>query len=94
MIKDWTISVPDYVFAADYNLRRLDELAAYIGEHRHLPEIPSAEEVARKGVNVGEFCMLLLKKVEEMSLYAIQQEGVIRQQSTRLASLEQKLPVL
>lgn len=91
MIQDWTISVPDHVFAADYNLRGLDDLAAYIGKHHHLPEIPSAEEVARKGINLTSFCMQLLKKIEELSLYAIQQQDVIQQQGHLLARIEQNL---
>jgi hypothetical protein len=93
VIKDWSISVPDYVFSADYPLRRLDELASYVGVNHHLPDVPSAAEIARHGVNVGEFCMLLLKKLEEMSLYAIQQERTIQQQSARLARLEHRLSV-
>jgi hypothetical protein len=91
VIKDWAIAVPDYVFAADYNLPGLNELERYIKTHHHLPEIPSAKEVSQTGINVGGFCMLLLKKLEEMSLYMIQQEHILQQQSTRLVQLEQKL---
>ena len=91
VIKDWAIAVPDHVFAAEYRLPGLDEVARYVGINRHLPDIPPAREVAKQGVNVGEFCMLLLKKVEEMTLYAINQERAIQQQSARLAELEQKL---
>jgi hypothetical protein len=90
VIKDWAISVPDYVFAADYNLPGLSELERYIKTYHHLPEVPPAKEVSQTGINVGGFCMLLLKKLEEMSLYVIQQEHIIQQQDTRLAQLEQK----
>lgn len=61
----------DYVFDADYNLRSLEEVQAYINQHKHLPEIPSADEVKRDGHKLGEMDVLLLKKVEELTLYAI-----------------------
>lgn len=91
VIKDWAIAVPDHVFATDYRLRGLDEIARYVGTNRHLPDMPPAGEVAKQGVNVGEFCMLLLKKIEEMTLYAINQERTIQQQGARLSELEHKL---
>jgi len=68
---------PDYVFAPDYDLRSLDEVATFIQENQHLPEAPSAAEVAEKGIDVGEMNMLLLKKVEELTLYILQQQKEI-----------------
>jgi len=68
---------PDYVFAPDYELRSLDEVAAFIQENQHLPEVPSAAEVAERGIDVGEMNMLLLKKVEELTLYILQQQKEI-----------------
>jgi len=64
---------PDYVFADDYDLRSLDEVASYIEENQRLPEIPSAADVAEKGVSLLEINTLLLKKVEELTLYILQQ---------------------
>ncbi|WP_088889512.1 hypothetical protein [Leptolyngbya ohadii] len=87
-VKDWTLSVPDYVFDQDYELRNLDQLRAYIERHRHLPEIPSAQTICTEGVNIGEFCMSLLKKIEELSLYVLQQHETIQAQGDRLAKLE------
>ncbi|MDJ0735224.1 MAG: hypothetical protein QNJ47_14365 [Nostocaceae cyanobacterium] len=87
-LKDWTLSVPDYVFEKNYNLRNLDELQTYINSHKHLPEMPSAEKVSEEGVNLGEFCMSLLKKIEELSLYVLQQHEIIQGQNERLAKLE------
>ena len=87
-IKDWSLSVPDYVFAEDYALRPLSELNAYIQQHKHLPEIPSEREIQAGGVNLGEFCMSLLKKVEELSLYVLQQQEVLQAQSDRLSQIE------
>ena len=63
---------PDYVFGDDYNLMPLAEVAAYIATNGRLPEVPSAEEVAASGLSLGESQALLLKKIEELTLYMIQ----------------------
>jgi hypothetical protein len=63
--------VPDYVFANDYKLKTLQEVEAYIKKNNHLPEIPSAEEIEKKGLMLAEMNMALLKKMEEMTLYMI-----------------------
>jgi hypothetical protein len=64
---DW----PDYVFADDYALMPLAELERAVDEHGHLPGIPSAADVAKEGINVGEMQTKLLKKIEELTLYMI-----------------------
>lgn len=74
-IENW----PDYVFEDNYKLMPLNELKQFIGLHGHLPEIPSAKETAEKGCDLGEMHNLLLKKIEELSLYIIQQEERISQ---------------
>ncbi len=61
----------DLVFAGDYKLMSLNKLAEYINVNRHLPEIPTEKEVVENGVNIGEMNALLLKKVEELTLYII-----------------------
>ena len=63
---------PDDVFREDYNLMPLAEVAAYIASNGHLPEVPSAEEVAVNGLSLGATQALLLKKIEELTLYMIQ----------------------
>jgi len=88
-VKDWTLSVPDYVFEETYSLKPIDDLRAYIGAYKHLPEIPSAQQVSEQVVNLGDFCMSLLKKIEELSLYLIQQHDLLQEQERRLAVLEQ-----
>ncbi|WP_422360788.1 hypothetical protein [Reichenbachiella sp.] len=65
------MDVPDYVFADDYELSTLEETANYIEENHHLPEIPSATEMEANGMNVGEMNLLLLKKIEEITLHLI-----------------------
>ncbi len=67
----------DFVFEADYNLRSLEEVAQHISKHGHLPEIPSAEEVAKNGVKLGEMDSKLLMKIEELTLYLLEQEQKI-----------------
>lgn len=64
-------SWPDYVFDKRYPLLPLKDLEDFINEHRHLPEVPSAADVANDGVNVGEMNALLLKKIEELTLHVI-----------------------
>jgi hypothetical protein len=63
---------PDYVFNSDYNLLSLEEIKTYIDKNKHLPEVPSAKEMEANGVQLGEMNMLLLKKIEELTLYQIQ----------------------
>jgi hypothetical protein len=69
---DLSVPGPDYVFEKGYDLPSLEEVKAYIAEHKHLPEVPSAEEMEEKGISLGEMNMILLKKIEEMTLYMIQ----------------------
>ncbi|MEQ8627854.1 hypothetical protein [Ekhidna sp.] len=63
---------PDYVFEPTYDLKSLEEIEQYIQSNKHLPEIPSAKEMEANGVQLGEMNMLLLKKIEELTLYQIE----------------------
>jgi hypothetical protein len=75
---------PDFVFSPEYALRPLSELQAYIQRHRHLPEFPSAQEVAAQdGVDLADMNRKLLQKVEELTLY-------ILQLNQRIEALEQR----
>ena len=67
-------SVPDYVFAPNYELQTLNSLENYIQANRHLPNIPSAKEVETNGQNLGEMQLKLLEKIEELTLYVIDQK--------------------
>lgn len=69
---------PDYVFEKQYDLMPLNELQEYIDENKHLPEIPSAVEMEKDGVMLKEMNMMLLKKVEELTLYILEQEKRIK----------------
>jgi hypothetical protein len=62
---------PDYVFAEGYKTETLEGLASYIKKHKHLPEMPSAADAEKDGIELGEMNKLLLKKVEELTLHLI-----------------------
>jgi hypothetical protein len=74
----------DYVFGKEYNLRSLQDLSAYIKVNRHLPNVPSAETVAEKGYSQHEMNKVLLEKVEELTLYVIQQQETINELKQKL----------
>lgn len=80
-----TANWPDYVFDKKYQLMPLSDVQNYISQNSHLPEIPSAEEIEKKGVNSAETDKLLLKKIEELTLYIIQQNKRIDELETRLS---------
>lgn len=62
----------DHVFESDYYLRPLEEVKSFVEENKHLPEIPSAKEFQENGYNIGEMDDVLLRKVEELTLYMIE----------------------
>ncbi len=85
----------DFVFSDTYNLKDLTEVENYIKTHKHLPDIPSAEEMEASGVNLAEMNKLLLQKVEELTLYVIKKDKQnkildekLKQQDKRLDQLE------
>jgi len=82
---------PDYVFDDTYRLSPLKELEDYIRQHNHLPDIPSAVEVARDGVSVGDNQAALLKKIEELTLYTIEQDKKMAAQEDEFKSLRQEI---
>jgi hypothetical protein len=81
---------PDYVFEKDYNLLSLADVETFINENKHLPEIPSAKEMEKDGLNLKEMNLLLLKKVEELTLHLIDQSKKLQDQQTHLQSVEEQ----
>ncbi len=75
----------DYVFDEHYDLRPLSEIEQHVKMHKHLPGIPSAAEVAEKGLGLGEMQAKLLAKIEELTLHVIAQEKRIELQNQRIA---------
>jgi hypothetical protein len=61
----------DYVFDKDYKLITLDSVKTFVDQNHHLPNVPSAEEVSKNGIMLGEMNAILLRKIEELTLYVI-----------------------
>ena len=78
----------DNVFDPGYHLQPLTEVAAYVKENKHLPGIPSAQEVAEKGIGVGDIQSKLLAKIEELTLHVIDIENENHDLRRRLEKLE------
>ena len=68
---------PDYVFAKEHKLPQLKDIESFIKKNQHLPEVPSAQEVKDNGLSLGEMHARLLKKIEELTLYLIEQNKKI-----------------
>lgn len=82
---------PDYVFKSDYKLSDLDEVEQHILKNGHLSGIPSASEVHSNGIDLGEMNGKLLKKIEELTLYLIEQNKKIIQLESDMNRLKSKL---
>ena len=81
----------DFVFNDNYKLRSLEEVKAHIEEHKHLPDMPSEATVKEEGTfNLGEMQVKLLQKIEELTLYVIEQNKMIKKQEQRIIELENK----
>ena len=78
----------DYVFSKDYSLPSLDELAAFISVNKHLPGIPSALEVKNNGLHLAEIQTKMMAKIEELTLYIIDQQRKINQLEVKLAEIK------
>ncbi|GAA4277400.1 hypothetical protein GCM10022259_21240 [Aquimarina mytili] len=98
------IGWPDYVFEKNYTLPTLFQVEQHIAEKGHLINIPSAKEVEKNGIQLGEMNKKLLEKIEELTLYTISQEKKIKtlhqkvntleKQNMRIKNLEEKLNTL
>jgi len=72
-------NVPDYVFESEYVLRSLSDVEEFVSESKHLPGIPSMDDMSEwKKYSVGDRDMLLLEKIEELTLYVIRLEKRIK----------------
>lgn len=79
----------DYVFDDDYALMPLNELEKFIGDNRHLPDLPSAAEVSEHGYNMVSMEGILLKKIEELTLYTIELQKQLQAQQKMVETLQQ-----
>lgn len=89
-IKVTTTPTADFVFADNYNLPTLEDVEKHIKQKRHLPEIASAKEMEKEGVNIGEFQIKLLQKIEELTLYSIEQNKKIKELEDKIEKLVNK----
>lgn len=80
----------DFVFDKDYYLMPINELEKRIKENGHLPGIPSAGEVSKKGINIADMQAKLLQKIEEMTLYMIKMNNENKELKDRIKNLEIK----
>jgi len=82
-------SWPDYVFEKEYKLMPLKDVAEYIEAHGHLPNIPSESEIIDNGLDLGQMNVLLMEKIEELTLHAIEQQKVIEAMKIEIKNLQQ-----
>jgi len=81
----------DFVFDDDYRLRPLDDLESYIQTNGHLPDIPSAAAIESDGLSVGDMSMRFMQKIEELTLYTIEQEKRLKVQDENLRIQDEKI---
>jgi hypothetical protein len=90
-----TTYVPDYVFEPDYQLMPLAELAEFVATKKHLPGVPSQTEVTERGaVNLSRMQMQMLEKIEELTLYTIDQQQTIQSQQALIEQLMKRVEAL
>ena len=80
----------DFVFEEDYNLRSLEEVETFVKTEKHLPEIASAEEMELNGLNINEFQIQLLQKIEELTLYSIELNKKFKELSEQVSEIRRE----
>ncbi len=85
---------PDFVFNPTYLPPSLTDVKAYIDQNHHLPDMPSAQEIERNGLNLGEMNKILVKKVEELTLYLIEKDKENKDQSAKLNNQQAQIDLL
>jgi hypothetical protein len=81
----------DFVFKSDYKLMDLNALEKFIKTNQHLPEIAPEKEMVENGVNMKELQMKLLQKIEELTLYTIEQNKKIEKQNEKILDMENEM---
>jgi len=90
-------SVPDYVFQPNYKLQTLNELEAFIKANSHLPNIPNAKEIETNGQDLGDLQLKLLEKIEELTLYLIEENkerDILKKENSHLKERLAKVEAL
>ncbi len=78
----------DYVFDKKFSLKPLSEVAKFINENKHLPDVPSAEEIQKNGAKLSELTTKMMQKIEELTLYVIEQNTEIEQLKKQVSTLK------
>ncbi|MDD2345254.1 MAG: hypothetical protein PHY85_03820 [Bacteroidales bacterium] len=78
----------DFVFHSDYELKSLDEVESFINKNNHLPDVPNEATVMEEGIDVGEMNAILLQKIEELTLYMIEQNKTIKDLQNEVNNLK------
>lgn len=74
---------PDYVFEEDYNLPTLQDIETFVNENKHLPNTPSARELAENGMNLKELTVVQQESIEQLYLHIIALEKRIKELETQ-----------
>ncbi|GAB3423653.1 hypothetical protein [Niabella aquatica] len=93
-IKVETSNWPDYVFKPSYQLMPLHEVAHFIKQNGHLPGVPSAKEAERDGINLGANQVVLLRKIEELTLYIIEMEERLQEKDNAIVLQDTEIHTL
>lgn len=93
-IKVTVTPTADFVFEESYDLPKLEEIEKHIKEKKHLPEIASAKVMEKEGLNIAEFQIKLLQKIEELTLYSIEQNKQLKSQSEEIKVLKEQMQKL
>ncbi|MCF8069325.1 MAG: hypothetical protein K9L30_12135 [Desulfobacterales bacterium] len=84
----------DYVFESGYSLRSLESLESFINSNRQLPDMPSEEEVLEGELDVAGMLTKQMRKIEELTLYIIEQNKINNEQAENISRLEERLAIL
>jgi hypothetical protein len=90
LVTDWA----DYVFDKKYPLLPLKEVGTFIEKNGHLPNIPTTEEMRVNGLNVAEMDKKLLEKIEELTLYILQQQKQIEDQKKLMEAQQRQIDLI
>lgn len=82
---------PDYVFEKDYKLLPLDELEIFLIQNKHLPSVPSEQQIKEEGIDLGEMNVKMMEKIEELTLYLIEQNKELEKQGKELEELKAEI---
>jgi hypothetical protein len=89
-----TVNWADYVFGKDYKLMPLTEVEAYVNKASHLPGIPSSAEISKEGIDLAEMQSKQMEKIEELTLYLIEQNKILEKQTAEIEQLKIQLKSL